>query len=109
MFLLSLSSMCCFCSRCLNCTVLTWGDQEAHRKILQGLGLPREVVDAPTLEALKASLEGALSNLVYREVFLPIAGGLKLDDLKGPFQPKPFYDSLFDWVPLRVQTCVILL
>ena len=25
---------------------------------------------------------------------LPIAEVLKLDDLKGPFQPKPFYDSM---------------
>ena len=33
-----------------------------------------EVVDAPSLEALKARLDGALSNLVQREVFLPIAG-----------------------------------
>ena len=27
--------------------------------------LPREVVDAPSLEAFKARLDGALSNLVY--------------------------------------------
>jgi len=27
-------------------------------------------------------------------VSLPIAGGLELDDLKDPFQPKPFYDSM---------------
>ena len=25
---------------------------------------------------------------------VPIAGGLKPDDLKGPFQPEPFYDSM---------------
>ena len=25
---------------------------------------------------------------------LPIAGGLELDGIKGPFQPKPFYDSV---------------
>ena len=53
----------------------------------------REAVDAPTLEAFKARLDGALSNLVQRELFLPVAGELELDDLKGPFQPKPFYDS----------------
>ena len=29
--------------------------------------LPREDVDAPSLEALKARLDGALSSLVYRE------------------------------------------
>ena len=38
--------------------------------------LPREVVDAPSLEAFKARLDGTLSNLVYREVSLPIAGDL---------------------------------
>ena len=52
--------------------------------------LPSEVVDISSLEAFQARLDGALSNLVYREVSLPIAGGLDLDDFKGPFQPKPF-------------------
>ena len=28
------------------------------------------------------------------EVSLPTAEGLVQDDLKGPFQPKPFYDSI---------------
>ena len=56
--------------------------------------LPKEVVDAPSLEAFKARLDGALSNLVYREVSLPIAGGFELDDLKGPFQPKLFCDVI---------------
>jgi len=28
------------------------------------------------------------------EVSLPITGALKLDDLKGPFQPKPLYDFM---------------
>jgi len=37
--------------------------------------LPSEVVDAPSLEAFKAKLDGALSNLVYREVPLSIARG----------------------------------
>ena len=40
-----------------------------------------EVVDAPSLEVLKARLDGALSNLVYWKVSLPMAGGLELDDL----------------------------
>ena len=39
--------------------------------------LPREVVDAPSLEAT-----------------LHIAGGLELNDHCGPFQPRPFYDSI---------------
>ncbi|PKU34267.1 hypothetical protein llap_15428 [Limosa lapponica baueri] len=43
--------------------------------------LPREVVDAPSLEVFKTRLDGALSNLVWWEVSLPMAGGLELDDL----------------------------
>jgi len=42
----------------------------------------------------KARLDGTLSNLIQREVSLPMAGGLELYDLKGPFQPKPFCDSM---------------
>ena len=49
--------------------------------------LPNEVANALSLEAFKARLDGALSNLVYREVSLPIARELDLHDLKGPFQP----------------------
>jgi len=56
--------------------------------------LSREVVDAPSLEALKARLDGAVSTLVKSKMSLPLAEGLELDDLKGPFQPKPFYDSM---------------
>ena len=43
--------------------------------------LPREVVDAPSLEVFKARLDGALSKLVWWKVSLPMAGGLELDDL----------------------------
>jgi len=57
-------------------------------------GLYSEVVDAPSLEALKARLDEALSSLVQIEASMPIAGGLELDDLKGSFQPKLFYDSM---------------
>ena len=42
--------------------------------------LPREVVDAPSLEVFKISLDGALSNLAWWEVSLPMAGGLELCD-----------------------------
>ena len=38
--------------------------------------LPREVVDAPSLEVFKARLDGALSNLIWWKVSLPMAGGL---------------------------------
>ena len=56
--------------------------------------LPKEVVDAPSLEALKARLDVALGSLVWWLVTLPMAGRLKLDDHCGPFQPRPFCDSM---------------
>ena len=58
--------------------------------------LPSEVVDALSLWEFKARLDGAVSNLVRREVPPPTrpAEGLALDVLKVPFQPKPFYGSM---------------
>ena len=56
--------------------------------------LPKEVVDAPSLKAFKARLDVALGSLVWWLATLHIAGGLKLDDHCGPFQPRPFYDSM---------------
>jgi len=56
--------------------------------------LPKEVVDAPSLEAFKARLDVALGSLGWWLVTLHIAGGWKLDDHCGPFQPRPFYDSV---------------
>lgn len=55
--------------------------------------LPGEVVDACTLETFKASLEGGLITLVWWNVSLLIALGFELDYFKGPFEPKPSYDS----------------
>jgi len=55
--------------------------------------LPQGVVDAPSLEAFKASLDMALGSLVWWLATLHTAGGLNLDDHCGPFQPRPFYDS----------------
>jgi len=43
--------------------------------------LPRDVVDTPCLEGFKARSNGALSNLVYHKVPLPMAWGLELGDL----------------------------
>jgi len=62
--------------------------------------LPKNVVDAPSLEAFKARLDVALGSLVCWLVTLHMAGGLKLDDHCGPFQPRPFYDSVL-WRRLR--------
>ena len=56
--------------------------------------LPKEVVDAPSLEAFKARLDVALGSLAWWLATLHVAGGLKLDDHCGPFQPRPFYVSM---------------
>ena len=56
--------------------------------------LPKEAVDAPSLEAFKARLDVALGSVVWWLVTLHIAGGLKLDEHCGPFQCRPFYDSM---------------
>jgi len=43
--------------------------------------LPREAVTAPSLAVFKVELDGALSNLVWWKVSLPMVGGLELGDL----------------------------
>jgi len=58
--------------------------------------LPKEAVDAPSLEAFKARLDVALGSLVWWLATLHTAGGLKLSDHCGPFQPRPLYDSTMD-------------
>jgi len=47
-------------------------------------------VDAPSLGVFKDRLDVALGRLAI----LPVAGGLKLDDLHDPFQPRPFCHSI---------------
>jgi len=54
--------------------------------------LPREVVDAPSLDAFRA-------RLMWLRAARPSGdpthrGRLKLDDHYGPFQPRSFYDSV---------------
>ena len=56
--------------------------------------LPKEAVDAPSLEAFKARLDVALGSLVWWLVNVYTAGGLELDEHCGPFQFRPFYDSV---------------
>ena len=51
-------------------------------------------MDVPSLEAFKARLDVALGSLVWWLVTLHIAEELKLDDHCGPFQPRPFCDSI---------------
>jgi len=60
--------------------------------------LPKEAVDAPSLEAFKARLDVVLGSLVWWLATLHIAGGLKLDGHCGSFQPRPFYDSMISLV-----------
>ena len=43
--------------------------------------LPKEAVDAPSLQAFRARLDVALGSLVWWLVTLHVAGGLKLYDL----------------------------
>jgi len=50
--------------------------------------LPREVVDAPSLETFKTRLDGALSNLTQVKMSLLSAAGLGWMAPEGPFQPK---------------------
>jgi len=56
--------------------------------------LPREVVDAPSLETFQARLDGALSNLTQVKMSLLTAGRLGWMASEGPFQPKAFSASV---------------
>ena len=55
--------------------------------------LPREVVDAPSLETFKVRLDGALSNVIELQKSLPMAGGWTRWPSEVP--SNPFYDSIF--------------
>ena len=52
--------------------------------------LPKEVVDAPSLEAFTARLDVAQGSLVCWLATLHVAEGLKLDDHCGSFQSRLF-------------------
>ena len=65
-----------------------------HRVVSHWNRLPKEVVDAPSLEAFKARLDVALGSLVWWLVTLHVAEGLKLNDHCGPFQLRPLHDSM---------------
>mgnify|MGYP001853306002 CR=1 FL=1 len=65
-----------------------------QRMVTHWKRLPKEVVDALLLEAFEARLDVAQGSLVWWLATLHIAGGMKLDDHYGPFQPRPFYDSM---------------
>lgn len=63
--------------------------QAVYTKVYSSL--PRETADAPSLQAFKVILGGALSSLIW--LGGATAGALDLDGLYGPFQPKPLCDS----------------
>jgi len=63
-----------------------------QRVVMHWNKLPKEVVGAPSLEAFKVRLD--LGSLVWWLAALHPSEGLKLDNQCGPFQPRPFYDSL---------------
>ena len=71
--------------------------------------LPKEVVDAPLLKAFKARLDVALGSLVWWLATLRITGGLKLDDHGGPFQPRPFYDSMIANLKQNLPLCYMFI
>ena len=60
------------------------------------------MAEAPSLETLKAKLDGALSNLVWLQMSLLTAGVLGQMASKGPFQPKAFYDSVIKPTASRI-------
>jgi len=68
--------------------------EEEQRVVMHWNRLPKETADAPSLEAFKARLDVALGSLVCWLATLPMAVGLKLDDHSGPYQPRPFNDSV---------------
>jgi len=62
--------------------ILTWFRVDIRKKffttrvVKHWSSLPREVVDVPPLETVKARLDGTLSNLVWLKLSLLTAGGL---------------------------------
>jgi len=81
------------CSLPIPCNASTTGTRGEEQGIHWNR-LPKEAVDAPSLEAFKARLDVALGSLVCWLATLHIAGGLERDDLQGHFQPRPFCDSM---------------
>jgi len=66
--------------------------------------LPREVVDAPSPETSKASLDGAL-NLTQVKLSLLTAGRSGWMASEGAFQPKAFHDSVISPLTQRQLAC----
>ena len=71
-----------------------WRNFFTQREVVHWNRLPKEAVDAPSLQAFKARLDVALGSLGWQLATLHTAEGLKLDEHRGPFQPRAFCDSL---------------
>ena len=61
-------------------------------------------VNDSSLAVFKTRLDGALSNLVWWEVSLPITEGLDLDNLKDSFQLKLYYEIILFRCSLLLRT-----
>jgi len=56
--------------------------------------LPRGVVDAPLPGSIQGQAGWGFKQRVVEGGVPAYSRGLELDSLKGPIQPKPFYDSV---------------
>ena len=65
-----------------------------QRVVMHWNRLPKEAVDAPSLQAFKARLDVALGSLGCWLATLHIAVVLKLHEHCDPFQSRPFYDPM---------------
>ena len=65
-----------------------------QRVVMHWNRLPKEAVDAPSLEAFKTRLDVALGSLVWWLATLHVAGGWSWMSIVVLFQPRPFYDSV---------------
>ena len=60
------------------------GGHSFQRVVRHWRRLPREAVDAPSLEALEARLDGALRSLIWWAVILLMAGAWNWTGIKVP-------------------------
>ena len=83
------------------------------RMVRHGHRLRNEAVDAPSMDAFKTRLDGALSNLVWRQVSLPVAGVwnyMILKALSNPYHSMIYlslgYIDNFIFVSLKTKQCL---
>lgn len=62
-----------------------------------------------SLGMFKARLDRPLSKVVSWKLPMPTAGILELDNLCGPFQPQPFYDSMILWWLCNEAFCLLVM